>query len=90
MQIQPNSSLLQALTRAGQSPAVAAPPRTPSPQQADAARAAARAVFAQLKSSPVASTAARQAQVVAPTPSQAPDVTPGRNLPRGSIINILV
>jgi hypothetical protein len=88
MQIPPSSSLLQALSGT-QTPRPTQGVRTP--QQAEAARAAARAVFAQLKS-PVATSAASGGNQVASAPqTQAlASASPNRPTPRGSIINILV
>ena len=87
MQITPNSSVFQALSSNATNPTTALR-RTPAPAQTDAAREAARAVFAQLKTSapgtPVPTTPTNTAAPATP-PAQ-----PRRNLPRGSIINILV
>ena len=85
MQITPNSSVLQALSSTATNPTTGLR-RAPAPAQTQAAREAARAVFAQLKTPATVSPAA------APTTTApaAPLAQPRRNLPRGSIINILV
>ncbi len=93
MQIPPSSSLLSALSRSAD-PATA--PR-PSSANADAARAAARAVFAQLKA-PVAAPAPQGGFAPALAAASAPQnfspaipaTQPDRPLPRGSLLNILV
>jgi hypothetical protein len=92
MQISPTPSLLQALSSS--SPQVSNPAsRVSRPNNSQAARDAARAVFAQLKTpvpgtpSPAAAAAQSQSQTSGPSiPTQAPR----RPMPRGSIINILV
>ena len=86
MQIPPSNSLLQALS--GSAPQATS--RAVRPAQSEAARAAARAVFSQLKAPTTPTTT-----VVAPPQTAVPTQTvtaasPGRSLPRGSIINILV
>lgn len=90
MQITPSPSLLQALSGSA-SNSTTALQRKPGPQQTAAAREAARAVFAQLKTpapatvgTPVPSTPASAA------PATVPSTQPRRPMPRGSIINILV
>jgi hypothetical protein len=98
MQIPPSHSLLQALSR--QTDPVSTPrPRTTTP---DAAREAARAVFAQIKAVPKPATTPAvqsfapaqqipQTQGYAPNPTQAlPAAAPTKPLPRGSFLNILV
>jgi hypothetical protein len=89
MQIPPTTSLFHALSSSAANPSTA-PRRPPAPAQAQAAREAARAVFAQLKT-PAAGTPGTPAASTPTTPSPAvPTTQPRRNLPRGSIINILV
>ncbi|HTY67526.1 MAG TPA: hypothetical protein VMH36_12805 [Alphaproteobacteria bacterium] len=85
MQITPNSSVLQALSSTATNPTTGLR-RAPAPAQTQAAREAARAVFAQLKAPATVSPAAAP---TTPAPA-APPAQPRRNLPRGSIINILV
>lgn len=99
MQIPPSNSLLQALSRQND-PASAPRPRT----NPDAAREAARAVFAQIKAVPKpAATPTPAVQAFAPTqpatqtqgyapsqPTALPDSAPTKPLPRGSFLNILV
>lgn len=97
MQIPPSNSLLQALSRPTD-PASAPRPRT-SP---DAAREAARAVFAQIKAAPKPATTPAvagfsPAQPAAPAQAYAPQNTaaipaaaPTKPMPRGSYLNILV
>jgi len=97
MQIPPSNSLLQALSRQTD-PASAPRPRT-SP---DAARDAARAVFAQIKTAPrpamtQAVAAFAPSQPSTPTQAYQPNTTtalpataPTKPLPRGSFLNILV
>jgi hypothetical protein len=86
MQVPPSTSLLHALSRAAESSAPAATSR------AEAARAAAKAAFQNVKT-PAVSTqiaqAAPQQNSVAPT-AQALTSQPGRILPRGSVVNIVV
>lgn len=98
MQIPPSNSLLQALSRPAD-PASAPRPRTTP----DAAREAARAVFAQIKAVPKpaatpsvaaftpVSAAPGQTQGYAPNATPAiPSAAPSKPLPRGSFLNILV
>lgn len=89
MQITPNSSVLQALSSSATNPTTTVR-RAPAPAQSQAAREAARAVFAQLKT-PAAGAPGTPA-VATPTNTAAPASTtqPRRTLPRGSIVNILV
>jgi hypothetical protein len=91
MQISPSPSLLQALSNSP-STQTASAARATRPANPQAAREAARAVFAQLKT-PVPGTPApatpATAQTQSPSPSM-PAQAPRRPLPRGSIINILV
>jgi hypothetical protein len=86
MQVPPSTSLLHALSRTAEPSAPAATSR------AEAARAAAKAAFQNVKN-PAASTqlaqAASQQTAVAPT-AQASTSQPGRILPRGSVVNIVV
>jgi septal ring factor EnvC (AmiA/AmiB activator) len=86
MQVPPSTSLLHALSRVSDPSAPAAPSR------AEAARAAAKAAFQNVKN-PAASTqvvpAAPQQNSVAPA-TQASASQPGRILPRGSVVNIVV
>ncbi|MBV8538265.1 MAG: hypothetical protein JO128_21890 [Alphaproteobacteria bacterium] len=87
MQITPNSSVLQALSSTASNPTTSLR-RAPAPAQTQAAREAARAVFAQLNTgAPGAPTPTTPTNTAAPA---SPPAQPGRNLPRGSIINILV
>ena len=98
MQIPPHNSLLQALSRQTD-PASAPRPRTTNP---DAAREAARAVFAQINAAPKpASTpsvaAFTPSQPAAPAQASAlqttaaiPAAAPTKPMPRGSYLNILV
>jgi hypothetical protein len=91
MQIPPSSAVLHALSRSAD-PATAPRPQTGN---ADAARAAARAVFAQIKGPaavagqgfhvPQATSGAHQ-----PAPAQIPATPPTKPLPRGTLLNILV
>ncbi len=85
MQITPNSSVLQALSSTATHPTTGLR-RAPAPAQTQAAREAARAVFAQLNA-PATVVPAAAPTTTAPA---APPAQPRRNLPRGSIINILV
>lgn len=87
MQITPSPSLLQALSGSASNPTTALQ-RKPGPAQTAAAREAARAVFAQLKT-PAPGTPAAAAPAT-PVPTTIPTTQPRRPLPRGSIINILV
>jgi hypothetical protein len=93
MQISPSSSLLQALSGSSTSQVSTPAARVNRPDNTQAAREAARAVFAQLKTpvpgTPAPATAGSQNQAGVGTPS-IPTQAPGRPLPRGSIINILV
>jgi len=98
MQIPPSNSLLQALSRP------ADPASTPRPRTSpDAARDAARAVFAQIKAVPkpaaTASAVTNAASLQPAAPAQAhqsnpgsaiPAAAPTKPLPRGSFLNILV
>jgi hypothetical protein len=88
MQIPPSSSLLQALS----GNQVSRPTQgVRTPQQAEAARAAARAVFAKVNGSSGQAPASTGNQLTAAAPTQvATSASPGRSTPRGSIINILV
>lgn len=98
MQIPPSNSLLQALSRPAD-PASAPRPKTTNP---DAARAAARAVFAQIKAIPKPATTspvqafaptqpAVQSQGLVPNATAAiPASAPTKLVPRGSYLNILV
>jgi hypothetical protein len=97
MQIPPSNALLQALSR-HPDPASAPRPKTTNP---DAAREAARAIFAQIKAAPKPATPAvqafapaqpaAQAQGFTPNPTAAiPALAPTKPLPRGSFLNILV
>jgi hypothetical protein len=86
MQITPNSSVLQALSSTATNPTTGLR-RAPAPAQTQAAREAARAVFAQLNAPAAAAPAAAPTTPAAPA---TPPAQPRRNLPRGSIINILV
>ncbi len=90
MQIPPSSSLLQALSGSGTNSTTALN-RKPGAAQTAAAREAARAVFAQLKTPAVgnAGTPAPSLPATAAPPT-VPTTQPRRPLPRGSIINILV
>jgi len=87
MQIPPSSSLLQALS----GNQVSRPSQgVRTPQQTEAARAAARAVFAQLKA-PAGTAPVNTGNPVAAAPqTQVASASPNRQMPRGSIINILV
>jgi hypothetical protein len=88
MQIPPSNSLLQALSSTSASPAA----RPVRPQSTEAAREAARAVFAQLKT-PVAAApgpAPLRAPTVQTSAPTTPTTQPRRPMPRGSIVNILV
>lgn len=93
MQIPPSNSLLQALSRQND-PASAPRPRT----NPDAAREAARAVFAQIKAVPkpavqafAPTQPATQTQGYTPSqPTALPANAPTKPLPRGSFLNILV
>ncbi|HEX9462703.1 MAG TPA: hypothetical protein VGB82_08885 [Alphaproteobacteria bacterium] len=89
MQISPSPSLLQAIS--GSSSQVSTPAGRPQrPNTSEAAREAARAVFAQLKA-PVPGTPASATAVQTQTNGPSiPTQPPRRPLPRGSIINILV
>ena len=96
MQIPPSNALLQALSRHADPASAPRPQTTP-----DAAREAARAVFAQIRAVPKPA-AAPAIQSFAPTPpaTQTPGYTPHtttalpaaptKPLPRGSFLNILV
>ena len=99
MQIPPSTSLLQALSR---HPDPASAPRLQA--NPDAAREAARAVFAQIKVVPKPAATAPAIQAFSqtqPAPQQAPayapsntaalpSAAPTRPVPRGSFVNILV
>ncbi len=98
MQIPPSNSLLQALSRPAD-PASVPRPRTTNP---DAAREAARAIFAQIKATPKPA-ATPAVQAFAPTQpttqpqgltanptAPIPATAPTKPLPRGSFLNILV
>lgn len=86
MQVPPSTSLLHALSRNAESSAPAATSR------AEAARAAARAAFQNVKT-PAQSTqlapAMQQQTAIAPAAPANPS-QPGRILPRGSVVNIVV
>ncbi|HTP81309.1 MAG TPA: hypothetical protein VMQ11_00095 [Alphaproteobacteria bacterium] len=86
MQITPNSSVLQALSSSATNPTTSLR-RAPAPAQTQAAREAARAVFAQLTTPGPGVPAPTTPTNTAPA---SPPAQPRRNLPRGSIINILV
>ena len=95
MQISPSTSLLHALSR----PADPATAPRPNAGNADAARAAARAVFAQIKAPSAAAPGLIQGfsgPQQAPSPQQAgapaqlPAIPPTKPMPRGSFLNILV
>jgi hypothetical protein len=84
MQVPPSTSLLHALSRVSDPSAPAAPSR------AEAARAAAKAAFQNVKTpSTQVAQAVPQQNAVAPAASTAPS-QPGRILPRGSVVNIVV
>jgi hypothetical protein len=99
MQIPPSNSLLQALSRQADPASAPRPQTTP-----DAAREAARAVFAQIRAVPKPAAApapaiqsfapsqpAPQTQGYAPNTTTAlPAAAPTKPLPRGSFLNILV
>lgn len=89
MQISPSPSLLQAIS--GSSSQVSTPAaRAQRANNSEAAREAARAVFAQLKA-PVPGTPGPAAGVQTQTTGPSiPTQPPRRPLPRGSIINMLV
>jgi hypothetical protein len=81
MQVPPSTSLLHALSRVSDSSAPAAPSR------AEAARAAAKAAFQNVKTPlPQVAQAVPQQNAVAPAATS----QPGRILPRGSVVNIVV
>jgi hypothetical protein len=90
MQIPPSTSLLHALSRPVDTATAPAHRKAPGNE---AARAAARAVFAQINATPAVS---GQAGGVPPAPAAAkpatalPAVAPTKPLARGSIVNILV
>jgi len=89
MNIPPSHSLLQALSNTSTQPANSAA-RTQRATTPDAAREAARAVFAQFKS-PVPGTPAPSAAAQSQSPAPSiPTTQPRRPMPRGSIVNILV
>ncbi len=91
MQISPSSSLLQAISSSPSSQ-VSSPARANRPDNSQAAREAARAVFAQLKTA-VPGTPSPATPATAQTQTGSPSIptqAPRRPLPRGSIINILV
>lgn len=92
MQIPPSTAVLHALSRS------ADPATTPRPNtgNADAARAAARAVFAQINKGPAAVVGQgfQVPQLASgghqPAPAQIPATPPTKPMPRGSFLNILV
>ncbi len=91
MQIPPSTAVLHALSRSAD-PATA--PR-PNSGNADAARAAARAVFAQIRGpAAVAGQGFQLPQAASgghqPAPAQLPATPPTKPMPRGSFLNILV
>lgn len=86
MQVPPSTSLLHALSRLPDSPATSG---AAAPSRSEAARAAAKAAFQNLKTpAPIAPQTAAPAPVLAV--QSAPSAAPGKILPRGSVVNIVV
>jgi hypothetical protein len=84
MQVPPSTSLLHALSRLPDSPATSG---AAAPSRSEAARAAAKAAFQNLKTpAPIAPHAA----AAVPATQPAPNAQPGKILPRGSVVNIVV
>lgn len=90
MQIPPSTSLLHALSRPD---AAASSPVARKVNGNEAARAAARAVFAQINNVPAVPARAAQAAPVPATQGASPvlpSTPPTKPMPRGSLLNILV